>query len=134
MAHLAKIAARFFDHAELIEMHHEGKADAPSGTAIATARKMEEGRDRPMQRAPTERQTIEGTRGGVLDGIPIHGGRLPGLVAHQEVIFGAPGQTLIIRHDSTSRESFMPGVLLAIEDVMKRKELVRGLERLIGLE
>jgi len=134
MAHLAKIAARFFDHAELIEMHHEGKADAPSGTAIATARKMEEGRDRPMQRAPTERQTIEGTRGGVLDGITIHSVRLPGLVAHQEVIFGAPGQTLIIRHDSTSRESFMPGVLLAIEDVMERKELVRGLERLIGLE
>src|SRR3972149_1375314 len=76
----------------------------------------------------TERQTIEGTRGGVLDGITIHSVRLPGLVAHQEVIFGAPGQTLIIRHDSTSRESFMPGVLLAIEDGMKREKLGRGLE------
>lgn len=134
MAHLAKIAARFFDHAELIEMHHEGKADAPSGTAIATARKLGEGRDRPIQRAPTQRQTIEGTRGGSVDGVTIHSVRLPGLVAHQEVIFGGPGQTLTIRHDSISRESFMPGVLLAIEDVMKREELVLGLERLMGID
>jgi 4-hydroxy-tetrahydrodipicolinate reductase len=134
MAHLAKIAARFFDHAELIEMHHEGKADAPSATAITTARKMAEGRDTPFQRPPTKRETIEGTRGGALDGVTIHSVRLPGLVAHQEVIFGGPGQTLTIRHDSTSRESFMPGVLLAIKDVMNRQEFVLGMERLLGIE
>lgn len=134
MAHLAKIAARVFDRAELIEMHHEGKADAPSGTAIATARKMAEGRDGPFQRAPTQHETVEGTRGAAVEGVTIHSVRLPGLVAHQEVIFGGPGQTLTIRHDSTSRESFMPGVLLAIKDVVNREEFVLGLESLIGIE
>lgn len=134
MAHLAKIAARFFDYAELIEMHHEGKADAPSGTAIATARKMAQGRQRPFRRPSGERETIEGARGGSVDGVNIHSLRLPGLVAHQEVIFGGPGETLTIRHDSTSRESFMPGLILAIRDVMNREELVVGLERLIGIE
>lgn len=132
-AHLAKLAARFFDHAELIEMHHDGKVDAPSGTAIATARKMCDGRETPFKRPQTERETIEGTRGGAVDGVTIHSVRLPGLVAHQEVIFGGPGETLTIRHDSTSRESFMPGVILAIKDVMGRQELVLGLETLIGI-
>jgi len=134
MAHLARVAARFFDYAEIIEMHHEGKADAPSGTAIATARKMADGREAPFQRPPTQRETIEGSRGGTVDGVTIHSVRLPGLVAHQEVIFGGPGQTLTIRHDSTSRESFMPGVMLAIRDVMGRQELVLGLEALLGIE
>jgi len=134
MAHLARVAARFFDYAEIIEMHHEGKADAPSGTAIATARKMADGREAPFQRPPTQRETIEGSRGGAVDGVTIHSVRLPGLVAHQEVIFGGPGQTLTIRHDSTSRESFMPGVMLAIRDVMGRQELVLGLEALLGIE
>lgn len=134
MAHLAKIAARYFDHAELIEMHHESKADAPSGTAIATARKMAEGRDGPLQRAITQHETIEGTRGAAVDGVTIHSVRLPGLVAHQEVVFGGPGETLTIRHDTTSRESFMPGVTLAIKEVMNREELVVGLETLIGIE
>jgi len=134
MAHLAGVAARFFDHAEIIEMHHESKADAPSGTAIATARKMADGREAPFQRPSTQRETIEGSRGGAVDDITIHSVRLPGLVAHQEVIFGGPGQTLTIRHDSISRESFMPGVMLAIRDVMGRQELVFGLEALLGIE
>ena len=134
MAHLAKIAARFFDHAEIIEMHDEGKVDSPSGTAIATARTMAAGREEPFQRAPVQRETIEGARGGAVDGITVHSVRLPGLVAHQEVIFGGPGETLTIRHDSSSRESFMPGVILAIRDVMERQDAVFGLERLIGLE
>ncbi|MEX0800981.1 MAG: 4-hydroxy-tetrahydrodipicolinate reductase [Dehalococcoidia bacterium] len=134
MAHLAGIAARFFDSAELIEMHNEGKADSPSGTAIATARKMAGARDDPFHRPPSGSETVEGTRGGAVDGVTIHSVRLPGLVAHQEVIFGGPGETLTIRHDSTSRESFMPGVLLAIREVMKREELVLGLEPLLGIE
>ena len=134
MTHLAKVAARFFDHVEIIEMHHDGKADAPSGTAIATARKMADAREAPFRRPKTQREALEGTRGGAVDGITIHSVRLPGLVAHQEVVFGGPGQTLTIRHDSTSRESFMPGVMLAIRDVMGCEELVLGLEALLGIE
>jgi len=134
MIHLARIAGRFFDYAEVIEMHHEGKADAPSGTAIATARAMSQDRDAPFVRPPTQKENVAGTRGGAIEGITIHSVRLPGLVAHQEVILGGSGQTLTIRHDSISRESFMPGVVMAIREVLTRQELVLGLERLIGLE
>jgi len=133
MVHLARIAGRFFNYAEIVEMHHAAKADAPSGTAIATARAMAQGREGPFVRPPTLKESLEGARGGALDGVTIHSVRLPGLVAHQEVILGGPGQTLTIRHDSISRESFMPGVMMAIRDVLGREELVLGLERLIGL-
>ena len=108
-------------------------ADAPSGTSIATAKAMAEARGKPFQTPATEKQTVAGTRGGLQDGVTIHSVRLPGLVAHQQVMFGAPGETLTIRHDSMHRESFMPGVILAVRGVMERAELVRGLDRLIGL-
>ena len=134
MTHLAKLAARFFDHAEIIEMHHEGKVDSPSGTAISTAHRMAEGRETPFQAVPPQKETIEGARGGKADGVPIHSVRLPGLVAHQAVIFGGTGETLTIRHDSSSHEAFMPGVVLAVREVMERQEAVFGLERLAGLE
>ncbi len=134
MVRLAAIAGRFFDYAEVIEMHHEGKADAPSGTAIATARAMAQARQGPFVRPPAPQENVAGTRGGALEGVTIHSVRLPGLVARQEVILGGPGQTLTIRHDSISRESFMPGVVIAVREVMGRQELVLGLERLIGLE
>ena len=133
MMHLAKIAARHLDHAEIIELHHNQKLDAPSGTAIATAQAMLAGHGRPFVEASTQKEMIGGTRGGSLEGIAIHSVRLPGLVAHQEVIFGGTGQTLTIRHDSTGRDSFMPGVLLATKEVMNRSDLVRGLDKLIGL-
>ena len=133
MMHLAKVAARHFDSAEIIELHHDQKADAPSGTAIATAQAMAAGRGAPFERPVTHKETLAGTRGGAQDGITIHSVRLPGLVAHQEVIFGGRGQTLIIRHDSTGRDSFLPGILLATKEVMNRQELVRGLGPLIGL-
>ena len=133
MQHMAAIAARFYGHAEIIEMHHDGKADAPSGTSLATARGMAEAREGPFTRPPTHKQTLPGTRGGETSGITIHSVRLPGLVAHQQVMFGAPGETLTIRHDSMGRESFMPGVLLAVREVIHRKELIIGLDRLIGL-
>ena len=133
MQHLARIAGRFFDYAEVIELHHESKVDAPSGTAIATAKGMAEERGKPFVRPPTERENLPGTRGGELGGVTIHSVRLPGLVAHQEVILGGQGETLRIQHDSISRESFMPGVLLAIREVLNRNELVLGLDRLIGL-
>jgi 4-hydroxy-tetrahydrodipicolinate reductase len=134
MMHLAQIAARHLSSAEIIELHHDQKADAPSGTAIATAQAMAAGRGSPFERPPTQKETLACTRGGAQDGITIHSVRLPGLVAHQEVIFGGRGQTLSIRHDSTGRDSFLPGVLLATKEVMNRREFVRGLGPLIGLD
>jgi 4-hydroxy-tetrahydrodipicolinate reductase len=133
MQYLARVAGRFFDEAEIIEMHHDQKVDAPSGTAIATAKGMAEARGKPFQRPPTERENLPGTRGGELGGVTIHSVRLQGLVAHQEVILGGRGETLSIRHDTFNRESFMPGVLMAIREVLNREELVLGLDRLIGL-
>ncbi len=134
LEHLAKTAARFYESAEIIELHHDQKVDAPSATAIATAKGMAEARGKPFARASTQKQNLAGTRGGELSGIAIHSVRLPGLVAHQEVIFGGPGETLRIRHDSLGRESFMPGVMLAVRHVMEHPGLVVGLDRLVGLE
>ena len=131
--HLATIAARYFDAAEVIEMHHDGKVDAPSGTAVETARLMREARGSDFEMNVPESETIEGGRGAHLGGVPLHSVRLPGLVAHQQILFGGLGQTLTLRHDSTGRESFMPGVLLAVREVMQRSELVVGLDALVGL-
>lgn len=134
LMHMARIAAKFFDAAEIIELHHDKKVDAPSGTSIATARAMIEGRGgRPFIRNEPDETPVAGTRAGAIDGITVHSVRLPGFVAHQEVIFGGPGQTLTIRHDS-SRESYIPGILLATREVMHRRELVVGLGALMGLE
>lgn len=133
MVHLAKIAARFFDYVEVTEMHQERKVDAPSGTAIATARDLVAARGRPFQHNVPDKLTLPGSRGADYEGVAIHSVRLPGLVAHQEIIFGGLGQTLTIRHDSTGRDSFIPGVLLATREVVNRKELVVGLDKLIGL-
>jgi 4-hydroxy-tetrahydrodipicolinate reductase len=133
MMHMAKIAAPFFESAEIIEMHHAQKVDAPSGTSIATARGMLGARGgKPFERNEPDATPIEGTRAGYVDGITIHSVRLPGFVAHQEVILGAQGQTLTIRHDS-NRESYVPGVLLAVREVMSRHELIVGLDTLVGL-
>jgi len=133
MIHLAKIASRYFDNAEIIELHHDRKLDAPSGTALATARAMASAHGKPFVIPVTEKETLKGTRGGLSDGISIHSIRLPGLVASQEVIFGTQGQTLSIRHDTLSRESFMPGVVLAIKEVIKRHGLIFGLDILLNL-
>ena len=124
-------AARFFPAAEIIELHHDGKADAPSGTALSTARRLVKERDGEYRGPSTE--SIEGVRGGDIDGVRVHSVRLPGLVAHQEVILGGQGQTLTIRHDSTDRSSFMPGVLMAIRAVSTRPGLTVGLEPLLDL-
>jgi 4-hydroxy-tetrahydrodipicolinate reductase len=133
MMQFARQAARFFDSAEIIELHHDGKVDAPSGTARTTAELMVAERGAPFRRNIAEKETVPGTRGGELGGVSIHSVRLPGLVAHQEVILGGLAQVLTIRHDSTGRESFMPGVLLAVREVMGREGLVVGLEALFGL-
>ena len=134
MIHLAKLAARHFDYAEVIEKHHEGKADAPSGTALATAQAMVAARGKPFRYPPLEKESLAGTRGGQVEGVSVHSVRLPGFLAHQEVILGALGQTLTISHDSISRESFMPGVVMAVKHVVKKKGLVSGLETLLGLQ
>jgi 4-hydroxy-tetrahydrodipicolinate reductase len=131
MIHLAKLAARFLDYAEIIEMHHEQKVDAPSGTALSTARAMLAARGKPFSQPPGQKQS--GSRGEQIEGLSLHSVRLPGLLAHQEVILGAAGQTLIIRHDTTSRECYMPGVILAIKEVVRRKGLIYGLDTLLGL-
>lgn len=133
--HFAKIAARFFPAAEVIELHHAGKLDAPSGTAAHTARLIAEVRAAEgagsMPDATT--QALDGVRGAEVDGVRVHSVRLPGLVAHQEVIFGTEGETLTIRHDSLHRASFMPGVLLAVRHVLTHPGLTVGLEPLLGL-
>ena len=134
LIHLAKVAAQHFDWAEIIELHHEGKLDAPSGTALATARAMAEARSgRPFQRNIPEIETLSGTRAGQQDNVTIHSVRLPGLMAHQEVLLGAQGQTLSLRHDTIGRECYMPGILLAIKTVVKTRGLIHGLDRLLGL-
>lgn len=124
--------ARFFPAIEIIELHHDGKADAPSGTALATARRVVQERAGAYE-GPSD-ESLAGVRGGDVEGVRIHSVRLPGLVAHQEVILGGPGQTLTIRHDSMDRSSFMPGVLLAIKAVSTRSGLTVGLEPLLGDE
>jgi len=134
MMQFAEKAARFMPHVEVTEFHHDKKADAPSGTAIRTARMIAAAR-REIPAAPgreTELAGMEGARGALVDGVSVHSVRLPGLVAHQEVLFGGQGQTLTIRHDSIDRTSFMPGVILAIREVGSRSGLVVGLERLMG--
>ncbi|MGE0543196.1 MAG: 4-hydroxy-tetrahydrodipicolinate reductase [Dehalococcoidia bacterium] len=133
MMHFARLAAPHYGSAEVIELHHDGKVDAPSGTALATARAMEAARGGTFTRQEPSTVTIPGTRGGAEGGVSIHSVRLPGLVAHQEVIFGGAGELLTIRHDSLARSSFLPGVLLAVRSAMARNEFVRGLEPLLGL-
>jgi 4-hydroxy-tetrahydrodipicolinate reductase len=133
MMHFAKQAARFFNNAEIIELHHDKKVDSPSGTAKTTAELMRAARDRDFAHPNSETEPLPGARGAEFGGVAIHSVRLSGLVAHQEVLFGGIGQTLSIRHDSTGRDSFMPGVLMATREVMKLDHLVVGLDALFGL-
>lgn len=131
MMQFAKTAARWFDAAEIIELHHDQKVDSPSGTAKTTAELMRGARDRDFSHRDSEKEPLPGARGAEYGGVAIHSVRLPGFMASQEVIFGSQGQTLTIRHDST-RESYMPGILLATREVMKLDHMVVGLEVLLG--
>jgi len=135
MMHLAKIAGKFMDHAEIIELHHDKKLDAPSGTASLTAKAMAEARGKPFlpPAAQDTKFAPSASRGQGAEGIQIHSVRLPGMMAHQEVIFGAAGQTLSIRHDTINRECYMPGVILAIKAAVKQKGFIYGLDQLLGL-
>lgn len=136
MMRMAAQAAPFFEAVEIIELHHPGKVDAPSGTArrtasLVAAARAAAGLDPAGPDATTD--TMPGARGARVDGVPVHAVRLTGLVAHQEVLLGGPGETLTIRHDSYDRASFMPGVLLAVRRVLGRPGLTVGLEHLLDL-
>jgi 4-hydroxy-tetrahydrodipicolinate reductase len=137
LMHFAKQAARHMGSAEVIELHHNAKLDAPSGTALKTAREIaeawkERGRPPGGQAHPDEQEVATGARGADVDGVRVHAVRLRGLLAHEEVVFGAEGQTLSIRHDSTDRRSFMPGVLLAVRRVGELPDpFTVGLENLL---
>ena len=128
---MSRQAAKYMPHVEIIELHHDNKLDAPSGTALQTAELIKEARESMRQGHPEEKEKLAGARGAEVDGMRIHSVRLPGFVAHQEVIFGGLGQTLTIRHDSINRESFMPGVVLACKKVRNLAGLVVGLEKLL---
>ena len=128
----ASVAAKFYDNIELIEMHHNQKADSPSGTCIKTAEMIEEYPKKYNEGLVKESESLKGVRGGVRDsGLNIHSIRLPGLLAHQVVIMGSPGETYTIKHDTIDRKAYMPGVLQAIRKIGNFKSLVYGLERLI---
>jgi 4-hydroxy-tetrahydrodipicolinate reductase len=129
--HIAEIAAPYFTGAEVIEMHHQTKADAPSGTALATARRL--AARQKFAYSKTEKITLDGVRGGEEGGVGVHSVRLPGLVADQEILFGLAGQTLTITHRTTSREAFVPGVLLAVRRVVAEPRFYRALDELLGL-
>ena len=134
MLHFARIAARFMDAAEVIELHHHRKVDAPSGTAVQTAREIRAARGADLPDPPVERWTLDGARGAVDGGVRIHSVRLPGFNAHQEVLFGSLGQVLSIRHDALGRDAYVPGVALAVGAVHNQVGLLRGLDTLMGLQ
>lgn len=131
----AQVAARFYDSAEVIELHHAGKVDAPSGTAVRTAALIAAARaDAGLPAMPdATTQALDGARGADVDGVRVHAVRAAGLVAHQEIIFGTEGEILTIRHDSLDRSSFMPGVLLAVRSVSSHPGLTVGIESLLDL-
>jgi 4-hydroxy-tetrahydrodipicolinate reductase len=135
MMRFAEQAAAFYESAEIIELHHPDKADAPSGTAASTARRIAAARTAAALTPPPDatKQELPGARGAQVDGIRVHGVRLRGLVAHQEVLFGAEGETLTIRHDSLDRVSFMPGVLAAVRAISTRPGLTVGIEPILGI-
>lgn len=135
MMHFAAQAARFYESAEVIELHHPNKVDAPSGTAARTARLIADARAQAgLPAVPDATETsLDGARGASVDGIHVHSVRLRGLVAHQEVVFGSAGETFTIRHDSFDRSSFMPGVLLGVRRVVETPGLTVGLESFLGL-
>lgn len=134
MMSFAEQAAKFYPSVEIIELHHPNKADAPSGTSTTTARRIADARAAArMGEVPDATVHDDGARGAVVEGIHIHGVRLQGLVAHQEVLLGTQGETLTIRHDSYERTSFMPGVLAAVRHVVDNPGLTEGIESVIGL-
>jgi 4-hydroxy-tetrahydrodipicolinate reductase len=130
MKHAAEIV-KYFPHVEIIELHHAGKLDSPSGTALHTAEMLAAARLNAPELLPPLHETIPGARGATYQQIPIHAIRLPGLMAHEQIIFGGIGETLTIRYDTIDRQCYMPGVILACQKVLELNSLVYGLEKII---
>jgi 4-hydroxy-tetrahydrodipicolinate reductase len=133
LTRLAAIAAPYFEYVDLVEEHHEMKIDSPSGTALGIAKAIHDAHPQRFKRVVPEKEPLAGTRGGDYEGISIHSARLPGRMAHHQVTFGGPGQTLTLRHDTNNRECYMPGVLLAVRRVGELDRLVIGLDKLLGI-
>jgi 4-hydroxy-tetrahydrodipicolinate reductase len=133
MMRFAAQAAPYFDSVEIVELHHPGKADAPSGTARTTARRVAEARSGMPAMPDATSDALPGARGADVDGVPVHSVRLQGLVAHQEVLLGGEGESLTLRHDTYARSAFLPGVLLAVRGIAARPGLTVGLEPLLDL-
>ena len=133
LSKLAAMAAPYFDYVDVLEEHHEMKVDAPSGTALGIVNAINEAHPEPFAHNDPTREPLPGSRGADSNGIAIHSSRMPGRMAHHQVTFGGPGQTLTLRHDTTNRECYMPGVLLAIRGVGDLKGLTVGLDKLMGL-
>ena len=131
LKHLAEQAAEYFEYVDIIEAHHEAKIDAPSGFSLALAKSI--GDRKRFTRNIPEKENLPGTRGGEYNGVTIHSIRMPGRSAHHEVIMGAPGQTVSLRHDTLGRDCYMPGVLRCIREVVKQPGLIIGLEKILGL-
>jgi 4-hydroxy-tetrahydrodipicolinate reductase len=133
MMKFAREASKYFRWAEIIELHHEKKMDAPSGTARRTAEMMRKARSDGFRAMAQEEESVKGCRGGSIGGVRIHSVRMPGLLAHQQVMFGSHGETLLIQHDARARNAYMPGVMLAIQRVRNLTGLVEGLEHVLDL-
>lgn len=133
LGRLAALAAPYFDYVDVGEEHHEMKVDAPSGTALSIARAIHEAHPQRFAHNDPEREPLEGTRGGDYEGISIHAARMQGRMAHHQVTFGGPGQTLTLRHDTNNRECYIPGVLMAVRKVKQLRSLTIGLDKLMGL-
>ena len=130
--YIASIAADFFDYVEIIETHHDQKVDAPSGTALSLAKSLSNRKT--FIQPPTLKETIQGTRGGDYNTVNIHSIRLPGKLAQHEVVFGSSGQTLSLRHDTLSRDCYIPAISLSLKKIIKIKGLVTGLETILDLK
>ena len=135
MAEISAIAAKYFESCEIIELHHDKKKDAPSGTSLLTAEKISSKlKTKKLRLNAGEKETLQGSRGAFVNGVHIHSIRLPGLLAHQEVLFGTVGQTLSIRHDSLDRNSFYPGVIMTIRSIDKLGNFTYGLDKIMKFE
>lgn len=133
LMHLAKQVGRYFDYADIVEAHHEMKIDAPSGTALSIARALADGKGGAFTHPNPEKEPLPGARGADLKGVGVHSIRMPGMLAMHEIILGTSGQTLTLRHDTINRECYMPGIILAAREVMKRKGLIFGLDKVLNL-
>lgn len=134
LAHLARRVARHFDWAEVVEMHHETKIDSPSGTAKGLAEAMVEARGSPFHHNVPEKEPVAGSRGAQVGGVHIHAVRMPGRMAHHQVVLGTQGQTLTLSHDTINRECYLPGIILAVKYVVKNRGFTLGLEKVLGLD